>query len=238
MQVGPFAVIEGGTKIGDHTVIMSHASVLYGTTVGSHCRIFQGAVVGGIPQDLKYDGADTRLVIGDNTTIREFVTIGRGTKSGEPGTVIGSQTLLMAYVHVGHDSIIGDHVIVANSVNLGGYVHIHDYASIGAGTPVHQFCHIGTHTFIGGGYRLVQDVPPYILASGNPLHYTGINSVGLRRHGFTAETRTTLKQVYKLIYRSTYNLPQAVEIIKNDMEPTPEVKTVLAFIEDSTRGLI
>ncbi len=238
MQVGPFAVVDGGTKIGDHTVIMSHASVLYGTTVGQSCRIFQGAVVGGIPQDLKYDGADTRLVIGDNTTIREFVTVGRGTQAEEPGTRIGSQTLLMAYVHVGHDSIIGDHVIIANSVNLGGYVDIQDYASIGAGTPVHQFCHIGTHTFVGGGCRVVQDVPPYILAAGQPIQYSGINSVGLRRRGFTAQARKTLKQVYKLIYRSTYNLQQAVEIIKNDMEPTPEVQTVLAFIENSTRGLI
>ncbi len=238
MQVGPFAVVDSGTKIGDHTVIMSHASVLYGTTVGQSCRIFQGAVVGGIPQDLKYDGADTKLVIGDNTTIREFVTIGRGTRTEEPGTSIGSETLLMAYVHVGHDSVIGDHVIIANSVNLGGYVNIQDYASIGAGTPVHQFCHIGTHTFVGGGCRVVQDVPPYILAAGKPIHYSGINSVGLRRRGFTAETRKTLKQVYKLIYRSTYNLHQAVEIIKNDMEPTPEVQTVLAFIENSTRGLI
>ncbi len=194
--------------------------------------------MGGIPQDLKYDGADTRLVIGDNTTIREFVTVGRGTRAEDPGTCIGSETLLMAYVHVGHDSFIGDHVVIANSVNLGGYVYIQDYASIGAGSPVHQFCHIGVHTFIGGGYRVVQDVPPYILASGNPLHYAGINSVGLRRRGFTVDVRKTLKQVYKLIYRSTYNLHQAVEIIKNDMEPTPEVQTVLAFIENSTRGLI
>ncbi len=194
--------------------------------------------MGGIPQDLKYDGADTRLVIGDNTTIREFVTVGRGTRAEDPGTCIGSETQLMAYVHVGHDSFIGDHVVIANSVNLGGYVYIQDYASIGAGSPVHQFCHIGVHTFIGGGYRVVQDVPPYILASGNPLHYAGINSVGLRRRGFTVDVRKTLKQVYKLIYRSTYNLHQAVEIIKNDMEPTPEVQTVLAFIENSTRGLI
>ncbi len=194
--------------------------------------------MGGIPQDLKYDGADTRLVIGDNTTIREFVTVGRGTRAEDPGTCIGSETLLMAYVHVGHDSFIGDHVVIANSVNLGGYVYIQDYASIGAGSPVHQFCHIGVHTFIGGGYRVVQDVPPYILASGNPLHYAGINSVGLRRRGFTVDVQKTLKQVYKLIYRSTYNLHQAVEIIKNDMEPTPEVQTVLAFIENSTRGLI
>ncbi len=238
VQVGPYAIIEAGSRIGDRTTVMAHAQVLFGATVGSDCRIFHGAVVGGIPQDLKYDGSDTVAVIGDNTTIREFVTVNRGSQESDNGTVIGSGTLLMAYIHVGHDTIIGDGVIIANSVQIGGFARIDDYASIGGITPVHQFCRVGTHAFVGGGFRIVQDVPPYILAMGEPLKYAGINSVGLKRRGFSQETRNLIKQAYRYIFRSEYNLHQAIEKIKNGLELIPELRTILEFAEQTERGLI
>lgn len=238
VTVGPYAVIEGNVTIGAGTTIMAQAHVLDGTTMGQDCRIFQGAVIGGVPQDLKYDGADTLLKIGDRTTIREYATVGRGTRAEDPGTRIGSDTLLMGYVHIGHDCIIGDHAIIANYVGLAGYAEIHDWASIGGGTPIHQYCHIGTHSFVGGGHRVVQDVPPYILATGEPLRYAGINAIGLKRRGFSTEVRQNLKRAYRLIFRSSHNLQQAVEIIKSEMGSSPEIQTVLAFIEQSTRGLI
>ncbi len=238
VTVGPYAVIEGNVTIGAGTTIMAQAHVLDGTTMGQDCRIFQGAVIGGVPQDLKYDGADTLLKIGDRTTIREYATVGRGTRAEDPGTHIGSDTLLMGYVHIGHDCIIGDHAIIANYVGLAGYAEIHDWASIGGGTPIHQYCHIGTHSFVGGGHRVVQDVPPYILATGEPLRYAGINAIGLKRRGFSTEVRQNLKRAYRLIFRSSHNLQQAVEIIKSELGSSPEIQTVLAFIEQSTRGLI
>ncbi|MEE9466565.1 MAG: acyl-ACP--UDP-N-acetylglucosamine O-acyltransferase [Candidatus Neomarinimicrobiota bacterium] len=238
VTVGPYAVIEGSVTIGDGTTIMAQAHVLNGTTMGQDCRIFQGAVIGGESQDLKYDGADTLLKIGDRTTIREYATVGRGTRAEDPGTRIGSDTLLMGYAHIGHDCIIGDQAIIANYVGLGGHTEIHDWASIGAGTLIHQFCHIGTHSFVGAGYRVVQDVPPYILAAGEPLRYAGINIVGLKRRGFSTEVHQNLKRAYRLIFRSSYNRQQTVEIIKSEMGPSPEIQTVLAFIEQSTRGLI
>ncbi len=215
---------------------MAHAQVLRGTTLGTDCRVFHGAVIGGPPQDLKFEGGDTPTSVGDGTVLREYVTIHRGT--GEAGTVVGSRTFLMAYVHVGHDGIIGDNVILANMVQLGGFAQIHEYAFVGGCTPVHQFCRVGAHAFVGGGYRVVQDVPPYVMASGEPLRFGGLNVVGLRRRGFPAETRTRIKRAYKLIYRSGHNLIQAVAAIKEEMEPAPEIQTILTFIEQASRGLI
>lgn len=215
---------------------MAHAQVLRGTTLGADCRVFQGAVVGGRPQDLGFEGGDTPVTVGDETVLREFVTVHRGTR--EQGTIIGSHVYLMAYVHVGHDGWLDDHVILANSVQLGGFVQIHEYAFIGGGTPVHQFCRVGVHAFVGGGYRVVQDIPPYVMASGEPLRFGGLNVVGLRRRGFPADVRARIKQAYKLIYRSGNNLSQAVALIKDELEPTPETQTILTFIEQGTRGLI
>lgn len=215
---------------------MAQAQILRGVTLGADCRVFQGAVIGGPPQDLSFKGGDTPVLIGDGTVLREFVTINRGTR--EAGTVIGSQAYLMAYVHVGHDGRVGDHVILANCVQLGGFVQIQEYASLGGATPVHQFCRVGTHVFVGGAYRVVKDVPPYILASGEPLRFGGLNVVGLRRCGFPAEVRAQIKKAYKLIYRSEHNLSQAVAAIKEELEPTPEIQTILTFIEQGTRGFI
>ena len=215
---------------------MAHAQVLRGTTLGADCRVFHGAVIGGLPQDLKFEGDDTPISVGDGTVLREYVTIHRGT--GEAGTVVGSRAYLMAYVHVGHDGIIGDNVILANMVQLGGFAQIHEYAFIGGCTPVHQFCRVGAHAFVGGGYRVVKDIPPYVMASGEPIRFGGLNVVGLRRRGFPAETRTRIKRAYKLIYRSDHNLSKAVTIIKEELEPTPEIQTILTFTEQASRGLI
>ena len=187
--------------------------------------------------DLKYEGEDSKLIVGDRTTIREFCTLHRGTKNKEV-TIIGSDCLLMPYSHVAHDVIIGDNVIVSISVNIAGHVEVDDYAIIGGCTPVHQFCKIGQHAFIGGGRVILQDVPPYILATGEPLKYAGINSVGLRRRSFDLKKRKTIKKAYSLIYQSDLNITQAVERIKNDFEALDEIKIILDFIERSDRGLI
>ncbi len=215
---------------------MAHAHILRGTTLGADCQVFQGAVLGGPPQDLSFEGGDTPLTVGDGTVVRELATLHRGTR--ETGTVIGSQAYLMAYVHVGHDGQIGDHVILANGIQLGGFAQIHEYAFIGGQTPVHQYCRVGAHAFVGGGYRVVKDVPPYVMASGEPLRFGGLNVVGLRRRGFPAEVRSQIKRAYKIIYRSEYNLSRALSVVREELELTPEIRTILTFIEQGDRGLM
>jgi UDP-N-acetylglucosamine acyltransferase len=187
--------------------------------------------------DLKFDGEKSKLIIGDRTIIREFCTLHRGTV--ERGfTQIGSDCLLMSYVHIAHDVIIGNHAIISISVNIAGHVEVDDFSIIGGCTPVHQFCKIGKHAFVGGGRLILQDVPPYILATGEPLKYSGINSVGLRRRKFNLESRTLIKKAYHLVYKSNLNLSHAVKKIKKDFKPTDEIKTILNFINRSDRGLI
>ena len=237
VEIGPFSIIEENVKIGDNTKIGPNALIRSYTSIGAGCSIFNGAVIGEIPMDLKFDGEKSKLVIGDRTIIREFSTIHRGTKD-RGITKIGSDCLIMSYGHVAHDVVIGDNVIVSISVNIAGHVEVDDYAIIGGCTPVHQFCKIGKHAFIGGGRLILQDIPPYILATGEPLKYSGINSVGLRRRKFNLESRKTIKRVYSLIYQSELNLSQAVKKIKSDFELTDEVKTILDFINRSDRGLI
>jgi UDP-N-acetylglucosamine acyltransferase len=216
--------------------VKAHAQILRGTSLGAECQVFQGAIVGGPPQDITFKGGHTPVAIGEGTVLREYVTVHHGTKP--EGTVIGSHAYLMAYVHVGHDGQVGDHVILADLVQLGGFVQIQDYAFIGGATPIHQFCRIGAHSFVGGGYRVVQDVPPYIMATGEPLRFGGLNVVGLRRRRFPADARALIKKAYNLIYRSEHNLSQALAIIKEDLEPTPEIQTILSFIEQGSRGII
>ena len=237
VEIGPFSIIEKNVKIGDNTKIGPNALIRSYTSIGTGCSIFNGAVIGEIPMDLKFDGEKSKLVIGDRTIIREFSTIHRGTKD-RGITKIGSDCLIMSYGHVAHDVVIGDNVIVSISVNIAGHVEVDDYAIIGGCTPVHQFCKIGKHAFIGGGRLILQDIPPYILATGEPLKYSGINSVGLRRRKFNLESRKTIKRVYSLIYQSELNLSQAVKKINSDFELTDEVKTILDFINRSDRGLI
>ena len=241
VSIGPYSIIEHDVKIGYNTCIDAHAHIKPYTTIGKDCKIFHGAVLGEIPQDLKYDGEKSQLIIGNATTIREFCTLNRGTK--ETGkTIIGNHCLLMAYVHVAHDCSIGDHNILANAVQLGGHVIIGNHVTIGGMTPVHQFCKVGDYSFIGGGYRIVQDVPPYILAMDEPLKYSGLNVIGLRRKNFSTAVRNNLKRAYQLIYQSNLNRSQAVKQIKAEFNSIPdstsEINNILEFIENSDRGLI
>lgn len=235
--VGPYAIVEKNTVVGARTRIGPHALVAEGARIGADCRIFHSAVVGTIPQDLKFYGEESVLAIGDHTTIREFATLNRGTAvSG--ATVIGSHCLIMAYAHVAHDCRLGDHVILANAVNLAGHVVVEDYATIGGMTPVHQFVRIGKHVFIGGGFRVSKDVPPFVLAGYEPLRYTGLNLVGLRRRNFSPEVIRALKKTYRIIFRSGMNVSQALESLPPELTCVPEVKQVIEFINNSQRGII
>ena len=237
IYVGPFAIIEKNVIIGDGTWIDAHAHIKPFTTVGKDCKIFHGAVVGEIPQDLKFEGEKSELIIGDSTIIREFCTLNRGTKD-KGKSEIGNNCLLMAYVHIAHDCLIGDHSILANGVQLGGHVEIGKNVTIGGMTPVHQFCKIGDYSFIGGGLRIVQDVPPYILAMGEPLQFSGLNSIGLRRKNFSSKTCKQIKQAYRHIYQSNMNRSQALSIIQKEFNNIAEIDCIIDFIGNSNRGLI
>ncbi len=230
VEVGPYAVIEGDVIIGEGTKIGSHAIVASGARIGKDCIIHGHAVVATIPQDLKFEGEETTLEIGDRTVIREFATLNRGT-SALGKTVVGSDCLIMAYAHVAHDCVLGDHVIMANSVNLSGHVTVEEWAIIGGLVPVHQFVRIGRHSFIGGAYRVPKDVPPFIRAAGEPLKPVGLNTVGLQRRGFSDETLKTLKDAYRLLFKSSLNTTQAVEAIRSQINMTDEVNHLISFIE-------
>jgi len=237
VKIDAFAVIEAGVTIGDDTHIMSHAIILKGTTIGKTCTIFPGAVIGGIPQDLKFVGEETTVEIGDHTTIREFVTINRGTKD-KWKTSIGDNCLLMAYSHVAHDCIIGNHVILANSVQLAGHVQIGDYAILGGVAAAIQFARIGAHTYIAGHTEIRKDVPPYIKAGRSPLSYVGLNSVGMQRRGFSSEKINDILEIYRHIYTKGLNISQAVENIKSKFSSGDERDEIVNFIEASKRGII
>lgn len=237
VTVGPFTFIADDVVIDEGTEIASHVIISDGARIGKHNHIFSGAVLATNPQDLKYKGEKTTLEIGDNTTIREYCTLNRGTTEHYK-TVIGSECLLMAYVHVAHDCVIGDKVILANAVNMAGHVSIEYHASVGGMSPIHQFVRVGQHSFIGGGLRVDKDVPPYILAAGDPLTFAGLNVIGLQRRGFSSETLLQLRRAYKLLYRSKLNTTQALTRIKEEIEPIPEVVNVIQFIESTDRGII
>ena len=237
VHIGPYSIIEGNVTIDEGTIIHPYVHIKSGTSIGKYNKIFQNSIIGEDPQDLKYNNEKTRLIIGNNNVIRENCTLNRGTTSSNK-TVIKNDCLLMAYVHVAHDCIIDDKVILANGVQLGGHVEIGYHATVGGMTPVHQFCKVGEHSFIGGGRVALQDVPPYILATGEPLQYAGINSVGLRRRNFSQETRNIIKLAYKLIYKSNLNLKQAIDSIKSKIELSEEIKNIIKFVENSDRGLI
>ncbi|MCP4727552.1 MAG: acyl-ACP--UDP-N-acetylglucosamine O-acyltransferase, partial [bacterium] len=205
---------------------------------GSECNIFHGAAIGAVPQDLKFKGEYSTAEIGNRTTIRECVTVNRGTE--ETGvTKVGSDCLLMAYVHIAHDCTVGNSVILANSVTLAGHIKIDDYAIIGGLVPIHQFVRVGKHTMVGGGYRLHKDVPPYALAAGEPLKFNGLNSVGLRRRGFSSEIRSRIKSVYKTIYREKLSLTEALDKLNAEQETAPEILEIYNFFTgESHRGII
>lgn len=235
--IGPYCIIDDDVIIGDNTRIDAHTIIRSYTTIDQNCHIFSNCVIGEIPQDKKFEGEKSKLVIGDNTVVREFCTLNRGTKDSGL-TKIGSDCLLMAYVHVGHDCLVSDNIILANGVQLGGHVEIQKYAIVGGLTPVHQFCKIGEHSLVGGGLRVVQDIPPFIIANGQPLKFSGINALGLRRRKFSVTQRTNIKKAYKILYNSNMNTSQALEKIKKDFSAQKEISTIISFINSSSRGLI
>ncbi|HTY37042.1 MAG TPA: acyl-ACP--UDP-N-acetylglucosamine O-acyltransferase [Bacteroidota bacterium] len=237
VQVGPYAVVEDDVVIGNGTTIGAHAVIHSGSRIGRECRIHSLASIGDLPQDLKFKGEPTTLELGDNCVVREFVTLNRAT--AETGrTIIGNNCLFMAYSHVGHDCVVGDNAILANCCALGGHVHLGNWVILGGLTPVHQFCHVGDHAMIGGGFRVVKDVPPYILAGSDPLIFERLNIIGLRRRGFSEKTVDLLDKTYRLIYRSSLNVSQAVARVREEIEMIPEVEAVLSFIASSKRGII
>jgi UDP-N-acetylglucosamine acyltransferase len=236
VSIGPYSIIGEHVTIGDGCTIGSSVRLEGKSTFGKNNKVFHGASIGSIPQDLKYRGADSFLTIGDDNVFREFVTVNVATGEGE-STVIGNRNLLMAYVHVAHNCIIGDNVILANSVNLAGHVIVQDHAIIGGVVPVHQFVTIGSHSFIGGGSRIPKDIPPFVKVAGNPPRVGGINSVGLRRRGFTTEQIIQIKKAYRCLYRSELNVAQAVEKIQKDLPDTPEIRMLIEFIHNSRRGI-
>lgn len=235
--VEPFAFIDKNVEVGSNTYVMSGASIRSGSRVGDGCRIFPGAVIGGIPQDLKFRGEDTLVIVGNNTTIRECVTINRGTASkGE--TLVGSNCLLMAYTHVAHDCIIKDYVIIGNAAQLAGEVEVDHHAILSGGTLVHQFSRIGAHVMIQGGTRLSKDIPPYVIAGREPVCYSGVNLIGLRRSGFSNEKINEIQEIYRTIYQSGYNFTDAIGKIENEFEKTPEMELIVDFVKNSPRGIV
>jgi UDP-N-acetylglucosamine acyltransferase len=237
VKVDPFAVIHDDVLIGDGSHIMSGAVLMSGTRVGKDCFIYPGAVLGAIPQDLKFVGENTTVEIGDNTTIRECVTVNRGTKDRWK-TVVGSNCLLMAYAHVAHDCILGDNVILANSVQLAGHVEVGDYAIIGGMSGASQFSKIGAHTYVAGYSIISKDVPPFIKAGRSPISYAGVNSVGLQRRGYSSESINNILEVYRYIYNKGYNISQALEYIEQQLPVCNERDLILNFIKESKRGII
>jgi UDP-N-acetylglucosamine acyltransferase len=237
VTVDPFAVIDEGVVIGDETHIMSHAVVMKNTVIGNLCNIFPGAVLGAIPQDLKFNGEETFVEIGNNTSIRECVTVNRGTKD-KWKTVVGNDCLLMAYSHIAHDCSLGDHVVIANSVQLAGHVEIGDYAIIGGMAAAIQFSKIGAHTYIAGGAEVIKDVPPFIKAGRSPLSYVGVNSVGLQRRGFSNEKINSILEIYRNIFMRGLNISQATQFIETELPESEEKNEILKFIKESKRGIV
>lgn len=233
----PFTTIYGDVEIGDNTWIGPHVTIMDGARIGNNCKIFPGAVIGAIPQDLKFQGEYSQVVLGDGVIVREYCTLNRGTQASHR-TTIGKNSLLMAYVHIAHDCHIGKNSVLANGVTLAGHIEIEDYAILGGLSAVHQFVKIGAHSFIGGGSLIRKDVPPYVKAAREPLSYAGINSIGLRRRGFSSQQIHQIQNIYRILFVQGFNTTQAVEIIETDVEATPERDYILEFIRKADRGLM
>ena len=224
-------------QIGKNVTIDAFAYIDDNVIIGDNCHVFPSAVIGAVPQDLKYKGEETWTIIGDNCVLREFVTVHRGTAS-KGKTVIGNNNLIMAYCHVAHDCILHNNIIMSNATQLAGEVEVNDFAIIGGGTLVHQFSHIGSHVMIQGGSKINKDIPPYVIAAREPIAYCGINSVGLNRRGFTPEQIHTIQEAYRLIYQSGMIVSQALDTIEATMPQTPERDAILHFIRNSERGIV
>ena len=237
VTIEPFAYIAGNVIIGEGTWVGPNATIMDGARIGKRCRIFPSAVVSGIPQDLKFRGEESTAELGDNTTVREGVTVNRGT-AAVGKTVVGNSCLLMAYAHIGHDCAIGNNCIIGNFSGLAGEVKVDDWAILSGGTLVHQFTHIGAHVMIGGGAKVRTDVPPFIKADRDPLSYMGLNSVGLTRRGFEKERIDEIHNIYRVIYQNGMNISQALDNIEKEFKPSPDRDYIMEFIRKSERGII
>ena len=235
--IDPFASIQKDVVIGEGSWIGSNAVIMDGARIGKNCRIFPGAVISGIPQDMKFAGEQSTAEIGDNTTVREFVTVNRGTKT-KGKTIIGSNTLLMAYTHIAHDCVIGNNCILSNAVQVGGEVLIDDWAIIGGGCFIHQFCRIGKHVMISGMSGVLSDIQPFMRVAGIPVVYQGINFIGLKRREFAKEVIDNIHEIYRIIYQEKMNTSQSIEHIEKTFEPSQEKEEIVSFIKGSQRGII
>lgn len=237
VSIGPFTIVKGDVVIDEGTQIHAHALIDQGARIGKNCTIHHGAVISSKPQDLKYKDEKTTLEIGDNTEIREYCDLNRGTDD-KWKTTIGKNCFLMAYTHAAHDCIVGDNVILANGVQLAGHVTIEDWVIIGGLVAIHQFSLVGQHALIGGGFRVTQDVPPYVIAAGVPLRYKGLNKIGLGRRGFSDESIANIRKCYRILYQSKLNMSKAKAKVEAELGDVEEVQNVLQFIEKSDRGII
>jgi UDP-N-acetylglucosamine acyltransferase len=239
-QIGAYCVVGPETRVGSATVLDPHVSIFGWTEIGQRCRFYSNSSIGGDPQDLKYQGEETRLKIGDDNVFREFVTLNRGTKGGHGITVLGNNNFLMAYSHVAHDCVVGDHVIMANAATLAGHVDVGSHSTVGAFSAVHQFCRVGPHAFIGGFSVITRDALPYMKTVGdrNQAKTYGINTLGLQRKGFSRESLDELKQVYRICFRSKMNTSDALAKVRETKWSSPEVAILIEFMETSERGFI
>lgn len=235
--IEPFTTIHNNVVIGEGTWIGSNVTIMEGARIGKNCNIFPGAVISAIPQDMKFQDEDTTVEIGDGTTIREFVTINRGT-TDKMKTVVGKNCWIMAYCHIAHDCVVGDNCVFSNNSTLAGHITVGDYVVLAGMTAVQQFCTIGNHAFVTGGSLVRKDVPPFVKAAREPLSYVGINSVGLRRRGFSTDKIREIQNIYRILYQRNYNNSQAADIIEAEMEATTERDEILQFIRNSKRGIM
>lgn len=238
VTVGPYSIIQGRVAIGADTEIGPHVVIKEFTTIGARCRIFQFAALGEIPQDLKFHGEFSQLIIGDDNTIREFATMHRGTAGGGGVTRIGNHNLFMAYTHVAHDCLVGQRVVMSNAATLAGHIIVEDHAILGGLAAVHQFCRIGRHAFVGGCSAVHRDVPPYAMAVGNRAKLVGLNLVGLKRQGFTDSALHNLKRAFEILFLSELNLKEAINRVRGELSPDKEIQELLRFLETTERGLL
>lgn len=237
VTISPFVVIEEDVVIGEGTWIGPHVTIMKGSRIGKNCRIFPGAVIGAVPQDLKYDGEYATLEVGNNVTIREYCTLNKGTRANDR-TVISDNCLLMAYVHIAHDCVLGKNVILANNVNLAGHIEVGDFTVLGGLTAVHQFVKIGPHVMVGGGSLVRKDIPPFVKAVREPLSFGGVNSIGLRRRGFSSDQINTIQEIYRILFVRGNNITQALRLIETSIDPSPERDLILDFVRSADRGVM
>lgn len=237
VEIGPFVTIDRDVEIGDGCIIEASATICRYVKMGKNCHVFPSAVIGAIPQDLKFHGEETWTIIGNNNVMREFVTIHRGTAS-KGQTIIGNNNLIMAYCHIAHDCILNNNIIMSNATQLAGEVEVDDFAIIGGGTLVHQFVHIGSHCMIQGGSRTSKDIPPYIIAAREPIAYCGINSIGLNRRGYTPEQIHTIQDAYRIIYQDGLTTTRALESVEANVPESAERDIIVNFVRNSTRGIV